>query len=792
MNRVIRSVFAAQFAVWAAICLPSLATAAPEFSITEPATSAVVDGAGQMNVFAAVTNDTTANISSVSLSVDGGEPRNMIKLWGSRWASVDEATLSEGDHVLTVSATDTVGDVTTLKRTVRVDRTAPVITFSAPTAGQVIAGTKQVVARVSDTNWIDNASLAIDGREVSAKMPLYFSVNYLHVDTTRYANGAHTFTVTSKDKAGNVGTATVTATVINDTAYTQAPPHTQWIEAENSLYTEPFKRFYGFSSSNNAYLDLAPTIGVNPTPTGAAGRASFTVSIPNTSWYRIMARTRAPSAGKQTMYVSIDGAAQIKWPIRLSNTFEWDEVNQLGKTADPAAFLLSAGTHTIALSWGDPGIKLDTLVISNDKSYSPAVADRFTNLGQAWTADNVPFALYTNATHQYVGYYDANRYLNVAMRSLSSRTWTTKNTGYQWQGYDSHRYIALGVDSTGRLHVAADMHASALVYFRATDAGSVTTLARVSCMICTSTTADTKMTYPEFYNDPSGNLLYKYRTGYPQDADTWLNVYDTVTRTWSRLTTEPWLSHPADSPMGAYPNTPVKGPDGLYHVIWVYRTDKGAINNRSLSYARSTNLRDWTSSSGAPLALPLTIENAEIIDPSLEGSGLVNGKFALGFAPDGSPLISYHRYNGSTSAIWLANLKDGAWQTRPVFTFSCANLGIEVRAPKVEIDGFISQEYESCGQQGRARINPTTMNVSGSYPVKPGLTGDLLATEPLSPLTICGYTGAAARTEWGIGPNVDAGKWLLRWYTLPGYGHFEQRPNCAAPEPVALRLYKLR
>lgn len=777
-------------ALFCVFILPAQAIASPPVvKFSAPALNTVASA--PFNVVAAVTADSA--IGSVTMSVDGtNQQQSMSTLWGVRIGSVTPAALSEGTHQIRVVATDSNNESTTATRDFIVDTTAPTVSINAPTYLQSISGTKQVVAVVKDLNWKNGAALEVDGKLMTSNMSIFYA-NYYFLDTTNFSNGLHTLKVTGTDKAGNVAAATVDVVFNNDVSAMQAPPHTVTIQAENTPFTSPFRKYYGYASDANAYLEVPVAAGVNATPTASAGAATFTVNVPKRAWYRILGRTRALATTNQLMYVRVDDTTQLRWPVRLSNDWVWGAVQDPGKTANPAKFLLSAGVHTIKVTWGQPSVKFDALVITNDRTYSPAVEEKFDSLGMAWSADRVAFDLYTTKTHQFVGFYDENRYLVVGVRTLGSRAWTYKKTTYQWAGYDSHRYITIGLDKYSVVHVAAGMHADNLVYFRASKANDVTTLTRIACMLCNIAHADEKMTYPSFYTNPAGELLYKYRTGYPQAADVWLNIYNASTKTWSRQTTKPWLSHTAANPVGPYPVDPVRGPNGVYHAVWVYRTAAGVQNNIVLSYARSTNLRDWTKSDGTPLALPITLETGEVIDPRRNGAGLVNGRTLLAITPSGAPVVSYHAFDAlGRSQVFVANLKAGNWVFRAVTKLTCANYGIEFNEVRFERDGSASQDYSGCGEVGRVKLNATTFEPIGTYPPAPELTGDLLAGEPEAPDLICGYEGAAVMTQYGRGTTSSAKKYVLRWYTLPTFGKWLKRENCDTPTPIPLRLYKLK
>ena len=53
----------------------------------------------------------------------------------------------------------------------------------------------------------------------------------------------------------------------------------------------------------------------------------------------------------------------------------------------------------------------------------------------------------------------------------------------------------------------------------------------------------------------------------------------------------------------AYFVGPTQGPDGVFHLTWVWRDTPEAATNHDLSDARSRDLVHWEKSNGAPLKL---------------------------------------------------------------------------------------------------------------------------------------------------------------------------------------------
>ena len=127
----------------------------------------------------------------------------------------------------------------------------------------------------------------------------------------------------------------------------------------------------------------------------------------------------------------------------------------------------------------------------------------------AWSGTRVGFAAAAKGDKVYVGYYDAERYLTVAEIDRAADRLCRTRLPSRYGGWDSHNTIVLAFDSQGRLHVAGNMHASPLVYGRAERPSSLDGL-KLSPMIGRD---EAHATYPYFFLDPEGRLLFLYRSG---------------------------------------------------------------------------------------------------------------------------------------------------------------------------------------------------------------------------------------------------------------------------------------
>jgi hypothetical protein len=77
--------------------------------------------------------------------------------------------------------------------------------------------------------------------------------------------------------------------------------------------------------------------------------------------------------------------------------------------------------------------------------------------------------------------------------------------------------------------------------------------------------------------------------------------------------------------VNAYQTSPVAGPDGFFHVIWMWRNTPVANTNHHLSHIKSRDLINWETMSGVKLQIPITQSTQGVVaDPVGPGRGLIN------------------------------------------------------------------------------------------------------------------------------------------------------------------------
>jgi len=419
----------------------------------------------------------------------------------------------------------------------------------------------------------------------------------------------------------------------------------------------------------------------------------------------------------------------------------------------------------------------------------PAILESV-EIERVWAGHRVGFCLLTHGDRQFAAYYDAERRMTVAGRKLSEDRWTITRLD-STLGWDSHNYVTLAVDRAGHLHVTGNMHVAPLVYFRSDKPLDVRSLRRVGAM----TGVDEKrVTYPRFFRTAEGTLLFMYRDGSSGKGRRLINVYDETTRTWSRYLDTPLLDGTGRS-MNAYPAGIRKGPDGFFHLVWMWRETPDCRSNLHISYVRSRDLKHWQTAGGKPVPLPITPDNlGVVVDPTPAYSGMINTGFGLGFDPSDRAVIHYHNYDpNGASQIYLARWEADAWAIRQVSRWDHrwafqggGSIPVEVSAGSVRVlpDGRFVQSWSHVKHGSHTwLLDPATLHVMDTiklpsrYPV-----------ELARPTTV--FPGICVRwaSDSGQESNDDR-RYVLRWESL---GSNRDRPRSGpVPEPTLLKLYRL-
>lgn len=414
---------------------------------------------------------------------------------------------------------------------------------------------------------------------------------------------------------------------------------------------------------------------------------------------------------------------------------------------------------------------------SKKQTNDPAVLP----VDQIWAGCAANYDLLTAPPYQFVAYYDSARYMTIAQRKLGETQWIKKRLDSQVK-WDAHNYITMALDKEGLLHVSGNMHCDSLVYFQSENPFDASSLERKTNLI--GSEEDT-VTYPQFFNAPNGDLVFSYRTGSSGKGNQIYNRYQAETKTWSRLLDTPLFD--GEGKTNAYIHGPITGPNGYFHMIWVWRLNPDANTNTNLSYARSKDLIHWEKSDGSMQPIPIKISNCEIIDPVPEQNGMLNGNTKIGFDSQNRVIASYHKYdkNGNTQ-IYNARSEYGKWKIYQATDWNWrwdfggwGSIIARVGLSKVKLEGdHLTQTYyvDTVGQQ-KFIIDENTLKAVRQIEYKRNYPDSL---------AIMKWDNEFATVNIHEDSADEYGTYVLRWETLKRNG---DKGYNFIPEPQPLVLY---
>lgn len=298
-----------------------------------------------------------------------------------------------------------------------------------------------------------------------------------------------------------------------------------------------------------------------------------------------------------------------------------------------------------------------------------AVDDRA--MGNAQT-NTVPFSprLITYNGRQYFAYWTHVGQLVVVARTLPGGEWERNHTGIEIGRRDGHYPPAVGLGPSGHVFLAYNVRGTPPRWRRSTHSEDISSFGEEQVGMTGQN--ESGANYPEFTRLRDGTLLFGYRQGSSGMGKWMLNRWDRKSQSW-----EP-LHHPLTSgeigiaatgidQRNSYHWNLVQSDDGVLHYFFCWREAPLAQTNNKLSYARSPdNGETWTRSDGTPYSLPITWDEAEVVDDILPNSDLINQGWAAFDPRDGAPHVAYYRDDdeGNTQ-IYHAFLDDDEWVVEP-------------------------------------------------------------------------------------------------------------------------------
>jgi len=402
----------------------------------------------------------------------------------------------------------------------------------------------------------------------------------------------------------------------------------------------------------------------------------------------------------------------------------------------------------------------------------------------------VGFSLLTAGKRQYVAYYDEQHRMTVASRTLDSKTWKYQILPSR-VGWDSHNGVTMAIDDDGHIHLSGNMHCVPLIYFRMSKPGDITSFERIKAMTGKN---EKRCTYPKFMRGGKGEFIFHYRDGGSGNGNEIYNVYDHKTKTWRKLLDRPLTD--GRGKMNAYMIGPSLGPDGCFHMTWVWRNTPDCATNHDLSYARSKDLVHWETITARPIQLPIRLDTKGlIVDPVPVEGGIINGAGRAGFDSQKRAVISYHKFdsNGKTQ-VYIARFEGGKWKSYLVskwdYRWYFKGNGsivheICVGAPVAAPGGLLHVPFRH-PKQGRGRLvidEKTLKCVKVIPPVGSTMPAEIKKLESA-------FKGMGVRTAGDLGKCDTPGvRYILRWETLGA--NRDRRRKGPLPKPGMLRLVKI-
>ena len=304
---------------------------------------------------------------------------------------------------------------------------------------------------------------------------------------------------------------------------------------------------------------------------------------------------------------------------------------------------------------------------------------RMVDVGLGWAKSSINTVKFRHASlatyqdTQFIAYYDANQKVVVGKRKLSEDTWELKTTELTGNTRDAHNTISIAVDGEGYLHMSWNHHNEKLHYVISKEPLSLELIPAI-----TDGVAETKVTYPEFYNMPNGDLLLMFRDGMSGDGVVVLKRYDVKTKTWKTLHENLIENHDTTLQISgtnagkldtynAYCEMCVDA-KGTLHLGWVWRSTGDVKTNHNVCYAQSTDGGiSWTTAAGKPQELPINALNCETALVVPTSHGLIN-QTSIAADADGHPYICtfFKPVKNPVTQLMVVHFDGNVWKSSQV------------------------------------------------------------------------------------------------------------------------------
>lgn len=291
---------------------------------------------------------------------------------------------------------------------------------------------------------------------------------------------------------------------------------------------------------------------------------------------------------------------------------------------------------------------------------------KLVNVDSGWANNSVNTTIFRKnslvsfGNWQYIAFYNRDGYVVLGKRKLDENKWQLSTTQLKGNVLDAHNVISIMVDGDGYLHMAWDHHNNRLHYVKSKTPGSL----ELTNEMPMTGQQENKISYPEFYRMPNGNLLFFYRDGGSGDGRVVLNHYDLKTRIWKQLHSN---LIDGEGQRSAYWQACVDT-KGTIHLSWVWRETPDVASNHDLCYASSKDGGlSWKKTSGETYQTPITASSAEYALRIPQESELINQTSMFADA-EGHPYIAtyWRNKNSMIPQYHLVYKTNNGWHTESI------------------------------------------------------------------------------------------------------------------------------
>jgi hypothetical protein len=176
------------------------------------------------------------------------------------------------------------------------------------------------------------------------------------------------------------------------------------------------------------------------------------------------------------------------------------------------------------------------------------------------------------------------------------------------------------------------------------------------------------VTYPNFFHDKSGSLLFSYRSGTCGNGNILINRFKPEEGKWERYLEKPLFEGIEENDDRAAYHHWVKGANGDFHFVWMWRWTPMVETSHHICYATTPDLKNWKNAAGETATLPFRPDDEKVlVDNTPSKGGMHNSRYRLILTKDDEPVIGYVKYDeAGLTQLYLAKFIEGKWISKKI------------------------------------------------------------------------------------------------------------------------------